>query len=398
MAKVRTGLDRWIEQGPSIAGLDAGARLGWLVHPASVRADGRHVLEWLADDIDARATRLFAPEHGLWGREQDMETVGEATDPWTGRPVHSLYGATPDSLRPRAEHLRDLDALVVDLQDVGARYYTFIYTMAYVMEVAVEVGLPVVVLDRPNPLGGTRTAGPILHREMASFVGRFPLPVEHGMTSGELARLFNDREGIGADLRVVPMEGWSRDASFVSTGLPWVPPSPNMPGTATVRVYPGGCLIEGTLLSEARGTTTPFELVGAPWLDARQLASRLRETELPGVAFRPAAFRPMFQKHAGELCQGVQVIVTDDAAFDAFRTYLALIVAARLQDPSRFAWREQTYEFESDRLAIDLLLGRTDLRPILERSDDIDVYPAMRPRFADEARVFDTLRADYLLY
>jgi uncharacterized protein YbbC (DUF1343 family) len=281
------------------------------------------------------------------------------------------------------------------MQDVGSRYYTFVYTLSYVMEAARDAGVAVVVLDRPNPLGGEQLEGPLLEPHLCSFVGRYPLPVRHGMTVGELARLFNERFAIGCDLRVVEMRGWRRSMFFEETGLPWVPPSPNMPTTATCRVYPGGCLIEGTNLSEGRGTTTPFELVGAPWLDGERLATALRGAGLEGVLFRPASFRPMFQKHAGQPCAGVQVVVDDTRRFRPFATYLGLIGEVRGQAPDDFAWRTEPYEFETTRLAIDLLLGRSDLRAMLEAR----VTPAeMESSWLADLQAFAEERRPYLLY
>jgi uncharacterized protein YbbC (DUF1343 family) len=314
--------------------------------------------------------RLFGPEHGIRGEAQDMEAVAEPADRATGLPVVSLYGATEATLRPKPEHLKGLDAIVYDLQDVGTRFYTFVYTLSYVMEAAREAGLPVVVLDRPNPIGGIAVEGPILEPAMSSFVGRFPLPVRHGMTTGEMAQLFRDTYSIGGDVRVVPMSGWRRTLQFEDTGLPWVLPSPNMPTPETARVYPGGCLIEGTNLSEGRGTTRPFELVGAPWIDAGTFAELLAQSGdlegLDGVLFRASWFRPTFQKHAGRTCGGVQVHVTDRVKARPFATYLVLLREALRLEPGSFDWRRDPYEFVADRLAIDLLLGRADLRPMLE--------------------------------
>ncbi|MDH3786800.1 MAG: DUF1343 domain-containing protein, partial [Acidobacteriota bacterium] len=278
MTRVQSGLDRWIAEGPSVCAARPGDRVGLLAHPASVDRDGCHILERL----DALATfpdgstaltwkRLFAPEHGLWGHAQDMETVDSGHDPWTGLPVVSLYGEDEASLTPGENDLADLDLLVVDLQDIGARYYTYIYTMAAMMAVAGRVGVRVAVLDRPNPIAEQPADGPLLEERFASFVGRYPLPITHGLTIGELAALFRDRFDIPCDLTVVPLQGWQRGQTFEGCGLPWVPPSPNMPTLTTARLYPGGCLIEGTQLSEGRGTTTPFELVGAPWIDGRAL-------------------------------------------------------------------------------------------------------------------------------
>jgi len=263
------------------------------------------------------------------------------------------------------------------------------------MEAARDAGVAVVVLDRPNPLGGKRLEGPVLHPDLSSFVGRYPLPVRHGMTVGELARLFNEEASIGCDLRVVEMHGWHRSMLFAETGLPWVPPSPNMPTTTTCTVYPGGCLIEGTNLSEGRGTTTPFELVGAPWLDGERLATALRGAELDGVLFRPASFRPMFQKHAGESCAGVQVIVQDVRLFRPFATYLGLIGQVRGQAPDLFAWRTEPYEFETTRLAIDLLLGQRDLRAMLESGA---TAREMERTWLPDLQLFAEERRPYLLY
>jgi uncharacterized protein YbbC (DUF1343 family) len=370
MSRVRTGLESFLDPASDAAGLPRGARLGVVAHPASIDAGGRHLVDRLVRDGRFRITRLFGPEHGVRGEAQDMEAVAEASDRATGLPVVSLYGDTVDSLRPNPEHLKGLDAIVYDLQDVGTRYYTFVYTLSYVMEAAREADLPVVVLDRPNPIGGSRVEGPVLDPAMASFVGRFPLPVRHGLTTGELAYLFRDVFAIGGDVRVVPLSGWTRDMHYEDTGLPWVLPSPNMPTPDTARVYPGGCLIEGTNLSEGRGTTRPFELVGAPWVDATAFADALGQAGdaegLDGVLFRAAWFRPTFQKHAGGSCGGVQVHVTDRDRARPFATYLVLIREARRHAPDVFDWRRERYEFVDDRLAIDLLLGRADLRPMLE--------------------------------
>jgi uncharacterized protein YbbC (DUF1343 family) len=237
--------------------------------------------------------------------------------------------------------------------------------------------------------------GPLLHPGLASFVGRYPLPVRHGMTVGELGRMFNEAFGIGCDLRVVPIEGWRRSMSFGETGLPWVPPSPNMPTVATALVYPGGCLIEGTRLSEGRGTTTPFELIGAPWLDAPRLVAAMRGLALPGVVFRPCSFRPAFQKHAGAVCSGLQVVVSDPATFMPFRTYLALVAQCLRLAPAEFGWREEPYEFETERPAIDLLLGREDLRPRLEAGEPVERLEAS---WSEELEAFADRRRPYLLY
>lgn len=392
---VRTGLDRLIHEGAAAAGLPRGARVGLIAHPASVDARARHAADLLAAHPDFSLVRLFGPEHGIRGEAQDMEAVAESADRATGAPVVSLYGDSEDSLKPTPAHLADLDVVVHDLQDVGSRYYTFVYTLAYAMEAAAEAGLPVVVLDRPNPIGGLAVEGPVLEPAFRSFVGRYPIPVRHGLTTGELAVLFRDAFGVRCDLRVLAMEGWRRAAHFEETGLPWVAPSPNMPTAETARVYPGGCLVEGTNLSEARGTTRPFELTGAPWLDGAGLARTLTEENLPGVLFRAASFRPEFQKHAKQLCEGVQVHVTDRVAFRPFATYLALLREARRQDPSAFDWRRDAYEFVRDRLAIDLLLGKTGLREMVEAGAST---AEMEASWAEDLARFAPQRERVLLY
>jgi len=366
-----------------------------VAHPASIDRLARHAADLLASASGLRVVRLFGPEHGLRGEAQDMEPVSGGSDAGTGLPVSSLYGSDPASLRPRREDLEGLDAVVCDLQDVGSRYYTFVYTMSYVMEAAAEAGLPVVVLDRPNPLGGDAVEGPVLDPSLASFVGRYPIPVRHGMTPAELGRLFNEAFGIGCDLRVVPMGGYERTMGFGQTGLPWVAPSPNMPTPATAAVYPGGCLVEGTNLSEGRGTTRPFELVGAPWLPGKPLAEALAHEGLPGALFRATSFRPSFHKHARESCGGVQVHLTDAGAFRPFATYLVLLREARRLAPGSFDWRREAYEFESGRLAIDLLLGRPDLRPMLEAGASL---PEMEAAWAPDLEAFRRLRQPFLIY
>lgn len=399
MRFVRTGLDRWPTLDPEALGLASGARLGLVAHPASIDASGRHAVEILRDDRRFHLVRLFAPEHGVRGEAQDMEPVDERVDLASGLPVVSLYGANAETLRPRREHLAGLDAVVYDLQDVGSRYYTFVYTLSYLMEAAREAAVPVLVLDRPNPIGGLRVEGPVLDPAWSSFVGRYPLPVRHGMTTGELARVFSEVFGAGPVPRIVPLEGWRREMEFESTGLPWVLPSPNMPTPDTARVYPGGCLVEGTNLSEGRGTTRPFELFGAPWLSAERFAAAATRAAaregLAGAIFRAASFRPAFQKHAGRSCGGLQVHVVDRDRFRPFATYLLLLREARAQDPDAFDWRRQAYEFETDRLAIDLLLGRTGLREQLEAGASV---AAMEATWSAELASFEALRRRFFLY
>jgi uncharacterized protein YbbC (DUF1343 family) len=388
---VRTGLEVLLEDPKPIAG----KRIGLVTHPSAVTGDLRHAIPLLHDGRGWKLTTLFGPEHGMWGEAQDMAHVGDAVDPLTGLRVYSLYGASVDDLAPKAEMFGNIDTLVIDLQDIGSRYYTFIYTMALCMREAAKAGVPVVVLDRPNPIDGVHLEGNIREEKYSSFVGMYPLPVRHGMTAGELARLFNKEFKLNCDLTVVPMRGWKRSMWWDDTGLPFVLPSPNMPTLATATVYPGMCLVEGTNLSEGRGTTHPFELFGAPWLDSFKLAGALNEIDLPGVRFRPHYFMPTFQKHAGKMCGGVEMHVTDREIFEPFRTGLWCVKVARDQNPEKFDWRRETYEFVSDRLAIDLLAGSTRYREIVEAGGDVDDFV---DGWQDELQEFAEKREDFLLY
>ena len=381
MAPVRTGLDVLTSR---LSRLLRGRRVGLLCHPASVTASLEHAVAALGRLPGVRLRALFAPEHGLLGAAQDHARVGSTRDPATGLPVWSLYGAR---LAPEPRMLRGLDALVIDLQDVGARYYTFAWTMVLALRECARAEVPAIVLDRPNPLGGLRMEGNWPDPRFASFVGLHPLPIRHGMTIGELATYHNETQALGADLTVIPMLGWRRRMTWEETGCPWVAPSPNMPTPDTARVYPGGCLIEGTNLSEGRGTTRPFELVGAPHLDGTRLARALARRRLPGVAWRPAAFTPAFHKHAGRVCHGVQVHVTDRGRFKPVLTYLALIAEARRQAPRRFRWKQPPYEFVRDRLPIDVLAGGPAIRRAIERGRPLArIEAGWRPGLARFAR------------
>ena len=341
-----------------------GRRFGLLAHQASVNGRLEHAISLLHDVRGARLTALFAPEHGLWGAPQDHATIDNDRDPVSGLRVTSLYG---ERREPTPAMLAGLDVMVIDLQDVGSRYYTFHWTMALTMRACARAGVAVMVLDRPNPLGGEILEGNVPDPAFASFVGLHPLPIRHGLTIGEHARYLVREHGYTCALTVVPMRGWRRRMLWEDTGVPWVAPSPNMPTLDTARVYPGGCLIEGTNLSEGRGTTRPFEWIGAPWLDAHDYASALTALRLPGVRFRPARFTPTFHKWAGRLCGGVQVHVTDEARFKPVLTYLGVIAVARRQAPRGFRWKQPPYEFERRRLPIDILLGTDVIRRGIER-------------------------------
>jgi uncharacterized protein YbbC (DUF1343 family) len=387
MPAVCTGLEAL----PRRAALLAGRRVGLLCHQASVTRALTHAADVVGGLPRVRLAALFAPEHGIAGAAQDHARVGSTTDPARRLPVWSLYGRR---LSPSEAMLRAIDTLVVDLQDVGSRYYTFVWTMTLAIEACARARIPVVVLDRPNPLGGLTMEGNLPEQGFASFVGLHPLPVRHGMTIGELAAYLNETRGLGCALTIVPMQGWRRAMRWEETGLPWVAPSPNMPTPDTARVYPGGCLIEGTNLSEGRGTTRPFELVGAPFLDGRRLALALTRRGLPGVAFRAAAFRPAFHKHRARICHGVQVHVIDAGRFKPFTTYLALIAEARRQSRS-FQWRRPPYEFERKKLPMDLLCGGGRIRRAIERG--VPLGRLERSWRADLMR-FSRQRQPYLLY
>ncbi len=388
---VRPGLEVLMEDPQPILG----KRVGLVTNQSAVTRDLRHSVRLLHAGRGWRLTTLFGPEHGIWGEAQDMAHVEDTRDPITGLPVHSLYGSSREKLIPGQEALADLDALIIDLQDIGSRYYTFIYTMALCMQAAAPLGIQVIVLDRPNPIDGIHLEGNIREEKYSSFVGMFPLPTRHGMTPGELALYFNRRFELGCDLVVIPMRGWRRSMWWGDTELPWVIPSPNMPTVFTATVYPGMCLIEGTNLSEGRGTTHPFEFFGAPWIDPFRLADQLNHLELPGVRFRPHYFLPMFQKHAGKVCGGVELHVTDRAVFEPYRTGLYCIREARLHDPEQFDWRQEPYEFEADRLAIDLLAGTDRFRRIVEEGRDLEEWFA---DWEEPLREFARIRQEFLLY
>lgn len=369
-----------------------GLRVGVLANPASVDAVFRHIVDRLAAASNWQLAAIFGPQHGFRSDLQDnmIETPHEK-DPKRGVPIFSLYSETRE---PTPEMLDLIDVLVIDIQDVGARIYTFIYTVANCLRAAARKGLRVIVCDRPNPIGGA-IEGPMLKPSFESFVGQFPIPMRHGMTVAELARLFNERHGIGADLEVVPMEGWSRDMYWDETSLPWVMPSPNMPTLETAIVYPGTVLFEGTMLSEGRGTTRPFELIGAPWLDGEALAARLNAAGLKGVHFRPAIFEPTFQKHARTSCGGCQIHVTARTEFEPVKAGVALMRECYALDPARFLWRPPPYEYEPDKMPIDILAGSAELREQIEAQVPLeDIAAGWR---SGEAEFAATIRP-YLLY
>ncbi len=370
-----------------------GARVGLVCNQASVDHDFRHAADLFHEHPDINLTALFGPQHGIRGDVQDnMVETGHATDRKTGLPIYSLYSETRE---PTEEMLRDVDVIVVDLQDVGTRIYTFMYTMANCMRAAKKFDRKVIVCDRPNPIGGDRIDGVVLDPAFASFVGQFPIATRHGMTMCELARLFNEEFAIGCELELVQMEGWSRELWYGDTDGPWVLPSPNMPTVDAASVFPGSVHLEGTQMSEGRGTTRPFELIGAPYIDADAYADALANLNLPGVAFRSCVFVPTFQKHVGKACGGVQIHVTDRAVFEPAFTGIAIVKTAFDMYREDFRWKDPPYEYEYDRNPFDLIAGTSKVREAFERGDSLDqIKESWRSPLADFAKV----RGRFLLY
>lgn len=393
MLEVLSGLDVFFKNPTEYI---QGTNLGLVVNHTSLTKDYIHSIVHLKDMNEYKIVKLFAPEHGLYGVDQDMAEVQDAKDPMSGLTVESLYGKDSSSLTPEVQAFKDVDTLLFDVQDIGSRYYTFIYTMANCMKVCKEAGVRLVVCDRPNPINGIQIEGNLVLADQRSFVGQYPLLNRHGMTAGELAQLFKEEFELDCDLKVVPMEGWKREMWYDETSLPWVAPSPNMPTLDTAIVYPGMCLIEGTHLSEGRGTTQPFELVGAPYIDSATLANQLNDNNLPGVFFRPHYFKPTFQKWAREVCGGVFIHVTDRKKFKSLLTGVAVIKAVSKLYPEEFELRKEPYEFVADRPAIDLLYGSSELRELwLSSKHEIGDIEAS---WKDDRDRFEEVRKEYLLY
>ena len=370
-----------------------GARVGIVCNHASLDRGFLHIVDRLATAPDVTLAAIFGPQHGFRSDVQDnMIETPHADDPARRVPVYSLYSETRE---PTAAMLAGLDCLVIDLQDIGARIYTYIYTMANCLRASAKHGVRVIVCDRPNPIGGTDVEGALLVEGFESFVGQFPIPMRHGMTIGELARLFNEHFAIGASLEVVKMEGWRRDLYADATDLPWVMPSPNMPTLDTAIVYPGTVLFEGMLISEGRGTTRPFELIGAPWIEAESFARQMNALKLPGAYFRPAVFEPTFQKHAKQTCGGCQIHVTDRQQFQPVLVGVALIAMFHQVDPARFAWRQPPYEYEHDKMPIDILAGSDKLRAQIEAGTSARDIAAS---WKKDEESFRKLREPYLIY
>lgn len=388
---IRSGLDIFEKNWP---GKLRGSRAGLLIHPASVNRKLEHAVQLFIKSRTCKLTALFGPQHGIRGETQDNMVEWEGfADKQTGLPVFSLYGL---SRKPEPSMLEHIDIMVIDLQDVGSRYYTFIWTMELCMQACTELNKSMVILDRPNPVTGNMTEGPVLDTAYASFVGRRPLPVRHGMTIGEIGNYLRNEFYPFLDFHVIPMQGWKRNIWHDKTGLPWVLPSPNMPTLDTAVVYPGICLLEGTTLSEGRGTTRPFEIFGAPFIDPDMLITHLDGFGLPGVVFRPAYFEPAFQKYAGKLCGGAQIHVINREKFRPFKTGVAVIKAIHDLCPDQFSWKQPPYEYETEKMPIDILAGTDRLRKDIEKGEDIE---RMEERWQEECSQFDKhMRKKYLLY
>jgi uncharacterized protein YbbC (DUF1343 family) len=370
-----------------------GRRVGIVSNPASIDAGYTHIVDALLASPDVTLGAIFGPQHGFRSDVQDnMIETPHGNDCRRRVPVFSLYSETRE---PTAEMLRHVDVMVIDLQDIGARIYTYIYTMANCFRACAKHGVDVIVCDRPNPIGGVEVEGPMLVPGNESFVGQFPIPMRHGMTIGELARFFNEYFEIGAPLEVVKMDGWSRAMFFDATGIPFIMPSPNIPTLDSAIVYPGTVLLEGTMASEGRGTTRPFELVGAPWVEAERFTQEMNARRLPGVHFRSAVFEPTFQKHAKKACGGCQIHVVDRQTYKPVLTGAALIEQIRKANPSQFAWRNPPYEYEHDKQPIDILAGSPAFRQAIDadaRAEDLV------PVWEQESTPFEEVRRQYLVY
>ena len=389
-SKIKLGLEKLLE---ARSDLLEGGRVGLICNQASVDHGFRHAADILHGHPNVNLRALFGPQHGIRGDVQDnMIETDHSVDAETGLPIHSLYSETRE---PTEAMLQDVDVLVFDMQDVGCRIYTFAYTMANSMIAAKRFGKRVIVCDRPNPINGIDVAGNVLEPEQASFVGQYAIPTRHGMTLGELARLFNDHFGINCDLEVVAMEGWERTHWLDQTDTPWVMPSPNIPTLDSATVFPGVVHFEGTQLSEGRGTTRPFELVGAPYIEPERYASKLNELRLPGVYFRSCIFRPTFQKHGGVSCGGVQIHVTNRDEFEPVSAGLHMVKVAYDLYRDDFRWKEPPYEYVYDRNPFDVISGTSSIRRAMEGGATIE---SLADGWGDGLEEFRQIRSNYLLY
>lgn len=388
---IRAGIDLLEKKWPERL---KGSSIGLLVHPASINKNLEHSVNLFVKSKKITLKALFGPQHGIRGETQDNMVEWEGfIDPITGLPVFSLYGHTR---KPEPWMLKDTDALVIDVQDAGSRYYTFIWTMELCMQACMEMGKSVVLLDRPNPIGGKITEGPVSETTFASFVGQRPLPVRHGMTMGEIGNYIRNEFYPSLNYYVIPMNGWRRKLWFDETGLPWVMPSPNMPTPDTAAVYPGMCLFEATNISEGRGTTRPFEIFGAPFIEPERVIHHIKTFKLPGAVFRPLYFKPTFQKHAGKLCGGAQIHVINRERFRSFKTGVAILKTIHDLYPEFFEWKKPPYEYETEKMPIDILAGTDRLRTDIENGETLD---RMEEWWQGQCRKFDReVRKHFLLY
>lgn len=387
---ITIGIEQLVSSTPSFF---AGKRLGLLCNQASTDRHFTHSRDLILQAFPGQLTCLFSPQHGFFSEKQDnMIESGHSTDSVSGLPVFSLYGETR---KPLPAMFENLDILLIDLQDVGTRVYTFIWTVVYCLQTAAETGKKVVILDRPNPVGGHIIEGNLLKSSCRSFVGLYEIPMRHGLTMGELAQLCNREMKIGAELEVVKMQGWQRRMFFSDTGFPWVFPSPNMPTPLTALVYPGQVIWEGTNISEGRGTTLPFELVGAPFIDHQQVLEKKSTISLPGCLLRPIIFEPTAGKWSGERCPGFHVHVTEKDGFLPYRLSLALLQALLDLYPEEFSYKPPPYEYEFEQLPMDMILGDVELRTALE--DGADILD-LEQSWQQELTVFDELRRSVFLY
>ena len=390
MNKVKIGLERFVATPPEWS---KNNRLGLLCNPASVDSQYRHARHLIKRCFPEQLLALFSPQHGFFAEKQDNMIESEnLLDPDLNIPVYSLYGKTRE---PTREMMDAIDVLIIDLPDVGTRVYTFIYTLSYCLEAAKKYNKKVIVLDRPNPINGLSVEGNCLNPEWASFVGRYPIPMRHGLTIGEIARLFNDRFGIGCDLEVIPMQGWQRQMLFSQTGLPWLAPSPNLPTPASALVYPGQVIWEGTNVSEGRGTTQPFEFFGAPFIDIDKILTSMGGNRIPGAVLRPVVFEPTANKWQQTRCYGFQIHVTEPGKFQPYRTSLRLLQAVIKNHKKRFRWKHPPYEYEYEKLPIDLIIGDQTVRRRLENMDDID---NIEQSWKEELEGFKKTSSRYRLY
>ncbi len=382
-ASVKTGLDNI----NSYRHLFDGKRVGIITNHTAYNNRGQHIMDVFRGMKDVKVTAFFSPEHGIRGIEEAGVHIKSMTDPNYQAPVYSLYGKTR---KPTLEMLQDVDVLIFDIQDIGARFYTYIYTMSLAMEAAAEYGKRFVVLDRPNPINGLRVEGNILEPEFASFVGLYPLPVRHGMTAGELARMFNERgwlkDGIKTDLVVVPMKNWRRSMWYDRTGLKFIKPSPNMVSLETAAVYPGLCLLEGTNVSEGRGTPLPFIQFGAPWIDSKSLAVELNKLNLSGIRFEPVYFTPVSSKHKDQQCKGVRIFITDRDMFEPYWCGILIVNKIYQMYPNEFQWKTSHF---------DRLCGTSAIREAITNGSSLE---ELRESWQAELKSFLQIRSKYLMY